>query len=242
MTQKPRNDRRVSVCTIPSQPLAEPLNIEPNVHMQTKPSLEIMALTRGIVKSDHETVLLKAVLDKLLKLRQEREEVELHLENSNSTIESDIEDLQKSIKLLTSSSFIEQIRIHNPHIFEDYEAKPGSTTDLVHEIDRQKIRVTQELTKLEAEISQMKLQKMELSNEAKEVQEPALRMVGGEHLFDKELILLNLFKNMGLRLETVDEKDQLIIQDSNSLHAFAINSDYGDYFTSNMLWDKMGAD
>lgn len=88
----------------------------------------------------------------------------------------------------------------------------------------------------------MKLQKMELSNEAKEVQEPALRMVGGEHLFDKELILLNLFKNMGLRLETVDEKDQLIIHDSNSLHAVAINSNYGDYFTSNLLWDKMGAD
>lgn len=58
----------------------------------------------------------------------------------------------------------------------------------------------------------------------------------------KNLSYSNLFKNMGLRLETVDEKDQLIIHDSNSLHAFAINSDYGDYFTSNMLWDKMGAD
>lgn len=177
------------------------------------------------------------------------------LSAENAKLTETIASLQKEIDVLT------KISDENYQIISNLTNFDGVTNDRsadmkiqnifklfnqkFSQLDTLKLNIAKSLTDLESNINSLKLSKVKLSNDLSEVKTSLQNVLDSPDISnvtnDANILKINLYRNLGIKIETIDNTDTIIIYDkeTNSSSILTAGEKLSDYFISNYIWERL---
>lgn len=117
------------------------------------------------------------------------------------------------------------------------------------ELDALQVSIAKTLNDLESSINSLKLNKSNLTQEHMLQRERVRKLLtdpqGPDGLLDQDanVLKINLYRNLGVRIESEEGKDdQILVQDNDKTSVLKVEKKYSEYFVSNYVWDRLAHD
>jgi kinetochore protein Spc24 len=177
------------------------------------------------------------------------------LSAENVKLSETITNLQKEIDVLTKISDENYEIISNLTDFEgvandrSVDMKLQNIFKLFNQkfsqLDTLKLNIAKSLTDLESNINSLQLSKVKLSNDLSQVKTSLQNVLDSPDISnvsnDSNILKINLYRNLGIKIETVENTDTIIIYDkeTNSSSILTAGEKLSDYFISNYIWERL---
>ncbi|CAN3355074.1 probable kinetochore protein Spc24p [Diutina catenulata] len=221
----------------------------------SKSHRELIDMTILEISTDAESVLYRESLEKLARKRAQREQSLAEQEQANAEkgrINDEVSDEINRLKdyTHTNANVLDDLASVGNLCREMDNILPAPPLESFDEgltvIDNLKMNLAQELTELEAKVNRSRLKRLQSRKELEEVKSNLdatedINLVGGDSVADSNFVILNLFRNMGLRVESIDGKDQFLVynNESKTSKVFTVHDHFSDYFVSKEIWNMI---
>ncbi|KAK6464263.1 Spc24 subunit of Ndc80-domain-containing protein [Scheffersomyces coipomensis] len=252
------------------------------------PPEDIIQQSIDSIEIEPELLTLDRIEDTIKSIKTIRNDKIEQLTNNNHKLLTSIEQLNQEIKVLSKISdynyeIIKNLTtIHNANI--DYHTSEINKDENMFkvlskksiELDDLKVLIAKNLNDLESSINSLKLNKNNLTKELNELKlklsnvfddnDKSSQNNESQELLeqDSSILQINLFRNLGVRIETFDNTDlddsnidnsqqstssssqsrsidHIIIhnKESNLTNVLKVEPQYSDYFISNYVWERL---
>lgn len=199
---------------------------------------------------------LRRIEEVINKTNQYRSNIIENYETKLSAMKSEFQSLMSEINLLTKVSGInyENLKVlgnGNEESIEDINNKNIFTVmnEKSIELDNLKLSLAKNLNDLESQINSMNITKKDLMEKYELVKMKNDNLINDNILKnpDSKAIKINIYKNLGIEIESGDEgtsennQDKVIIynKETNLSSILNIDDKYSEYFITNYIWDRL---
>lgn len=185
--------------------------------------------------------------ESIAKINQQQDDILDRHTQSILALQKEHQSILNEIKSLTdpkstSPEILHQLDVTgssaNEDLFKLFEKKSS-------QLDDSKVLLAKRLNDLESQINTMKIMITRLNESLDRLNTKSENLLN-ENLLqnpDSKIMKINLYKSLGLLIESVNEQENdkiLIYNKENDLtNILNVNDKYSDYFITNHIWDKL---
>lgn len=212
---------------------------------------EIIQKTIESLDIQTEVLTLERIQETIKTTEQSRQSKIDGLKTANDDLNKTISRLNNELLLLNSVNDYNSEIILNLTTFKDKSQPETLKNENIFkllnrkgiELDNLKVTIAKNLNDLDSTINSLRSSTNSLTDDLRETREKLAnlvsRPVNGEQ--DSTILKINLYRNLGVRVENFDGNDEVVIQDKKSSESSVLRvGDYGDYFVTNYVWDRLG--